>query len=298
MDYVAKIILSILGFLYKIFFWIPFFNKRTYFRSAFFSTLPQDKLAISIIGTEQFIHSPKDKHIGRSVFIRGHFDFDKFEKTMDILKEHEFKFHTLIDIGANIGTICIPAINRNFFHKAIAIEPEPLNYRLLSINILLNKLGDRIQSYNLALSDKAGDSVDFGLSIDNYGDHRVKRSENQDENREVIKVYTETLTTYIKDLETDQTLIWMDTQGYETFILKGAKEIIENNAPKLVLEFDPKHFLMTDSYNEFKEILKNSSYKYIYDIETKIKYNFSISIIDDLFKLYQSKEKFTDLLFI
>ncbi len=34
---------------------------------------------------------------------------------------------SLIDIGANIGTICIPAVKCGLFDRAIAIEPEPLN---------------------------------------------------------------------------------------------------------------------------------------------------------------------------
>ena len=67
-------------------------------------------------------------------------------------KKHKKK--TLIDIGANIGSISIPALARGFFRNAIVFEPEIKNYRVLIANIYLNKLENKIRSINLALSNR------------------------------------------------------------------------------------------------------------------------------------------------
>ena len=45
-----------------------------------------------------------------------------------------------LDIGANIGVICIPAVSRGLVEEAIAIEPESENFKLLKLNISLNNL--------------------------------------------------------------------------------------------------------------------------------------------------------------
>ena len=57
----------------------------------------------------------------------------------------------LIDIGANIGPICIPAVKRNYVKQAIAIEPGPDNARLLRANVALNSLHDRIIVHECAV---------------------------------------------------------------------------------------------------------------------------------------------------
>ena len=52
--------------------------------------------------------------ISRNVFLDGSFDFIKFEKVISIIKTNN-DMTTLVDIGANIGTIAIPALTRYYF---------------------------------------------------------------------------------------------------------------------------------------------------------------------------------------
>ena len=42
------------------------------------------------------------------------------------------------------------------FESAVAFEPEAENYRLLQANVLLNGLGDRIETRNVAVSNRGG----------------------------------------------------------------------------------------------------------------------------------------------
>ncbi len=44
------------------------------------------------------------------------------------------------------------------FGTAVAIEPEPENFRVLRLNVLLNDLEDRIKALPLAVSNEVGRS--------------------------------------------------------------------------------------------------------------------------------------------
>ena len=76
---------------------------------------------------EPFVVDTKDGIIGRVLFETGEFDFGKFETAHRLICERRGKAPALlVDIGANIGTICIPAISRGLVQSAIAIEPADL----------------------------------------------------------------------------------------------------------------------------------------------------------------------------
>ena len=149
--------------------------------------------------------SASDKIIGRDTYIRAEpFEFNKMDKVLGILG-HTRPKTLFIDIGANIGTMCIPAVKRGLFLKAIAIEPEPLNYSLLLANIHINRLSHKIVAHNLALGEKDDDRLLFELSKDNFGDHRAliknEFSLRGDGNRDAIMVRSETFDTVIKHIE-------------------------------------------------------------------------------------------------
>src|SRR6185312_11000984 len=147
------------------------------FRRAYFDTLdPNRQFSVSTHGSEKYFVLNSDKAISRLLFIKGSFDFDKVEKAISVMSavDKAFKLETLIDVGANIGTVCIPTVKRGLAANAIAIEPEPLNYRVLVANIFLNDLADRIKTYNLALGPKDNQTLELELSAGHSGDHRIR----------------------------------------------------------------------------------------------------------------------------
>ena len=146
------------------------------FRRAYFDTLdPNRQFSVSTHGIEKYVVLNADKAISRTLFIQGSFDFDKVEKVISVMSgvNKAFKLETLIDVGANIGTVCIPAVRRGLAANAIAIEPEPLNYRVLVANIFLNDLADKIKTYNLALGSENNQTLELELSAGHSGDHRI-----------------------------------------------------------------------------------------------------------------------------
>jgi FkbM family methyltransferase len=202
---------------------LAIFNSKLV-RKIAFDVSDQDTFLISSSGGETFIHFRRDKGIGRDQYTwRGPTtcEFHTMQRIVSILGE--FRPTRLIDVGANIGTVCIPAVKRGLFGTAIAIEPEPKNYSLLMANIYINGLSDRIITYNLALGPQDDQSVVFELSEDKLCDHRVHVESDMnlcgESTRELIKVKSETFDKIVKTVESNNTLIWIDTQGFEGHVL-------------------------------------------------------------------------------
>ena len=53
----------------------------------------------------------RNETISNSIFLDGEFEFSKFKKSLKFIKKR--KGH-LIDVGANIGSISIPALKNNY----------------------------------------------------------------------------------------------------------------------------------------------------------------------------------------
>ena len=251
---------------------------------------------------EKYIVNSSDKIIGRSLYIDGSYDFDTFLHTLEILK-NKIKTETLVDIGANIGSICIPAVKRGIFKNCFAIEPEPYNFDLLTKNIFINSLSNKIQTFNVALGQFDNEKIKFKLSENNYGDHRIESNSTEknyfnEDKRKIIDVEIKKLDTVIKDSNPKETLLWMDVQGYEGFVLEGAMNILSKKPP-LVIEFWPYGLDKFNSYNLLKKNLIKLNYTNCYNLNLKsyIK-DLTEDKLDDLYFDYKSRIlDYTNLLF-
>ena len=225
------------------FFKFIFKSKSPFIRSTLFDTLKfnSNLSIIETIHNEKFIVFNNDNIISKEMFVTGEFDLKKLRKSLNFLNKN-YKINTLYDIGANIGVICIPAVNRGLVKKAYAVEPENKNFDLLKMNIAINNLQNKINTYNYALSDQDDKKIEMELAEDNSGDHRIKSmikfNTHGEEKRKTTEVFTKKFDTLFKNINPKTDLIWIDTQGYEPIILSGAKDLINSRAP-IVLEFWP-----------------------------------------------------------
>ncbi|HEY0106174.1 MAG TPA: FkbM family methyltransferase [Rhizomicrobium sp.] len=232
-------------------------NLRAVRMAIFDSTPKGQEFALKSRGEERFLCLAGDKAVSRSVFVDDIVDVGKVKKAIGLLGD-SFNLKTLVDVGANIGTICIPAVRRGLAQNAIAIEPEPKNFRTLMANIYLNDVVDKIVCHNLAVGRKDDETLRFDLSPVNSGDHRV-RSETAlnfyfESDRKSILVKSVRLDSVIDLIDPATWLIWMDTQGYEGFVLQGAPNILAAKAP-IVLELWPYGLTSSGSYPALKESL-------------------------------------------
>jgi FkbM family methyltransferase len=299
-NYPILIKIKKLFFLYHINFLNKFIVNN---RKIIFDNIKKNKELLAINNlSEKYIVNSSDTIIGRSLYINGHYEFDTFLDVLKIL-ENKIKKNTLIDIGANIGSICIPAIKRKIFEKCIAIEPEPYNYNLLSKNIFINDVNDKIETLNIALGQHENEQLKFELSKDNFGDHRIKSNSKEknfynEDKRTIITVNTKTLDTIMKNFNPKETLIWIDTQGYESFILDGGINTLSKKPP-IVIEFWPYGLDKFNSYNLLKKNIIRAGYKSYYDLNYKdcLK-DLTESTLDEIYSDYKSRKlDFTNLLF-
>lgn len=259
-------------------------------QSAIYNSSINEKVLFLNKGNNKYLVHNND-HISKLLFINGEFDFKILKKSLKYLGKKK-KRKTLINIGAHIGSSCIEAIKKNYFENAIAFEPAVRNYRLLQANILINSLEDRIKAYKMAISDK---KKILKLSINkksNSGDNRILKNTYK-KNYEVIK--SETLDSFTSHLSRVNSLIFMDVQGHEPYVFKGAKKTIKKKIP-IVFEFSP--YLFDKNWLKyFNNLFRN--YTYFYDLHNDTRKKFTPENLMNLYKkLDAKKENYTDLLIL
>lgn len=227
--------------------------------------------SVAIAETEgglKFLFSTADRGVGRPTFLDSEpFDSHLVGLALDILKKPSVDL--LVNVGANIGTVSIPAVASNLAKRAIAVEPEPFNYSLLECNIGLNGLKGEIIPLRVALSDGSTDEVLLSVNASNFGDHRATLpTEGMDyRGNELIAVPCQTLDEIIPNNFNDSTLIVMDTQGFEGKILSKGSAAIEKGIP-LVMELDPPLLDKNGDLELFVGILLSSPHNWVCDLRS------------------------------
>ena len=154
-------------------------------------------------------------------------------------KEHGFE--NAIDIGANFGyhTLFFSKIATG---KVYAFEPQTQNYELLTNNIHHNKISN-VVLYDKACSDKI-EYVKMPListtNMINMGDFTP--------NVMVSSKHTIANAIPLDHLDLPKIdLIKIDVQGYEIKVLNGARSLISNYKPTLIIEFEQHQLIKTGS---------------------------------------------------
>ncbi len=174
---------------------------------------------------------------------------------------------------------------------------------MLTKNIFINDLSDKIKTFNVALGQFDNKKIKFELSENNYGDHRIKSNSTEknyynEDKRKIIDIEMKRLDTVISDSDLKGTLLWMDVQGYEGFVLEGGMNTLSKKPP-LVIEFWPYGLDKFNSYNLLKKNLIKLNYANCYNLNLKsyIK-DLTEDKLDDLYFYYKSRNSnFTNLLF-
>ena len=144
----------------------------------------------------------------------------------------------VLDLGANVGYFTAHMSKMVGARGSVhAFEPEPRNFYLLGQNIKRNNLenvtihqvalGDREEIKNLHISDFSG------------GMHRLYDSTCC--GREIVRVPVRRLDSIF---EPDQiSVMKIDVEGYEPFVLLGAEKIIRNQDVDIITEYCPPAML-------------------------------------------------------
>ena len=258
-------------------------------RSAIYYTTGKNEILFSNNKDIKYLLGSRD-WISLKLFIDKNFDYSILKKAIKLVGKKHSK-STLVNIGAHIGSTCIPAIKENKFKNSIVFEPTKKTFKLLQSNIFLNEVDDKIKAYNLAISNKKT-NLHLAIKKGNIGGNYI--STNKKKNTEMVK--SDILDNYTYNLNKNNTLIFMDVEGHEPNIFLGARKTIKKKIP-IVFEFYPS-LLNKNWIKKFDIVFKN--YKFFYDLRDnnkKQKFNKKnlIALID---KVNLIEGKHTDLLIV
>jgi FkbM family methyltransferase len=228
-----------------------------------------------VIGTDdqrgnRYYVRTDDPWIGRALFLDGNYEAEKLDAALSVLDGLGISPTRVLDIGANIGTTTIELLSRMPDASAVAFEPEPVNFALLSQNVIANGLQDRVALHHLALSDRDG-AVELEIATDNPGDHRVRTRPAQpgqfgESARATCVVPGRRLDALINsgDVAVDaSTLVCMDVQGHEGHVLAGGGKLLEARVV-ITFEFWPYALRRAGRLEEF--MARVTSYGTLFDI--------------------------------
>jgi FkbM family methyltransferase len=207
----------------------------------------------------------EDWLIGKYLYVRRQYEDLEARKAISLLKTEGYlpaSPDVLLDVGANIGMTCIGLVRAGYFQRAVAFEPTPNSYRLLTRNIDQNGLGEKILCFPFALSSRSG-SCRLEISEDNSGDNRIQLTSQRgffkEERRGTIEVPAKTLDQALAehpalgDGRID--LVWADVQGHEGHLFRGGERLLGRGVP-VVSEFWPYAILRSGtSQGDFQEIV-------------------------------------------
>ena len=249
----------------------------------------------------KLLFSSKDLHMGRALYCAKECDYSDIEAAARLLKKTG-RIGTsggkiVLDVGANIGTVCIPFVKNGHFQSAIGFEPGPKNYEYLGKNIRANGLEGKIKAHSMALSSVNG-TKPLLICAENFGDHRIAiESEEKtlfsfEPKREQVSVSVKTLDQFLLDEKIPHQsidLLWMDTQGHEPEVLKGALGLLKSGV-SLVTEIWPYSLKRSEPVlKEFFDTLK-SNYKYFYDLKISDPVQRSTAELDSLLEIYNGDQ--------
>lgn len=178
---------------------------------------------------------------------------------VDLLTNLVAEGDTVLDVGANIGTITVPLAKRvGSSGRVVAFEAQPAIHMLLSANLALNELLT-VRALNLAVGDQSGfiDVPDLDYSKNaNFGGISFAAQAIAGQSG-VSRVACEAIDDLLPDL-TSCRLMKIDVEGMEAAVLSGAEGFIRRHRPLIYCEAD--HRLGFDRIIDFARAKEYRAY--------------------------------------
>jgi len=180
----------------------------------------------------------RGRSITEGVLSRGSFQFELFEVIQRIYSRRDVCF---VNVGANIGTTCLNA-HALGFRDIIAFEPVQGNFSLLETNLA----GLGVDLRRQAVGETSGRAA-INLNLSSIGRHSfVKDFGNGNEEVEVVRLDDV--------LPKRPGFLWIDTEGFELSVLRGATNYLANYAEGICIEVTPQ-LIASDAVATVDQIL-------------------------------------------
>jgi FkbM family methyltransferase len=209
----------------------------------------------------------------------GLYEFNESAFVLHFLKEDD----TFLDIGANVGHYSLLASGiKNC--KSISIEPVPKTFVRLNQQVALNKLEGNISTLNIGVGNKCT-TLYFSIDKNTMNKIVTKKYKNS------VEIPVKTVDAICEGMEIS--LMKIDVEGYEKFVLDGSETTLKNeNLKAVIIEINFSNKFYGVENDEVSGILFKNDFKpYKYNPlnrnleELKTKYNeeqFNTIFIRDL----------------
>jgi FkbM family methyltransferase len=244
-----------------------YFSLSVYLVVCFIGCEPQHSGPVKskLINQEPILLDPQTLSVGGSFYSNGE-PFDP--KLIELLNKEIKPGDVLFDIGASTGSFTLLSKFRGI--KVHAFEPNPFIKSILTKNVGLNEVDDRVTVHQMALGDANlkkdqngkctlkcpvspdGELIETGLAT--LGSDPKRFSAHQD-----ISVDCMTLDEFVeKHNITAINVMKIDTEGFEPNVLRGAKNSILKFRPIILMEYYEINLRQAgNTEQELKDLLEN-----------------------------------------
>jgi len=157
--------------------------------------------------------------------------------------DHYRDYDVFLDVGSNIGTYSILFGQKGL--RGFAFEPMKANFDALRINLILNKLEDKVQTFNVALGEFSH-KAEFTYDFINTGASHLLGIEIEDEypsKTEIIESMIVPLDDFIPQMnlsKSDRIFMKIDVEGMEEQVLRGAVNFFKTY-PNILIVMESVH---------------------------------------------------------
>lgn len=199
-----------------------------------------------------------------------------------------------LDLGANIGTTGIYFLKKFAPKlKLLAFEPDPTNFKMHQVNIILNDLEDVADLVNCGLGDKF-DEVTMYRNPVNPGANSIFKKPGKRPPEKIKVIPLDSYMAEKKIAAKDVKYIWIDTEGFEANVLLGAKNLLKENPAPIFMEcnlkawensgcFEEMIALLAENYSHFIHFYRGEKIYPLDALRTMTRPNNPLGQIGDIF---------------
>ena len=147
--------------------------------------------------------------------------------------------------------------------KLLAFEPDPENFKLQRINLILNDMESAATLVNCGLGDKFDEMTMYRNLQNPSGNGVIPYEGNMP--TETIKIMP--LDDYLVENKipaSEVKYIWIDTEGFEPQVLLGAKNLLSENPAPIFMECNLKAWDESGLFEDMLALLAESYSHFIY----------------------------------
>jgi len=141
-----------------------------------------------------------------------------------------------VDIGAHTGAYAIMVARHTQCHRIIAFEPDARNFAHLQANLLVNRLIGKVETHQVAISDKDGTAPFMSVEPPYNVWSRISQEPNSQGNALVRTARLDSLLS----LDSASVGLKIDVEGHEFQVIDGMPNLLRANRCILQVECVPE----------------------------------------------------------